>query len=251
MTRLRIKNFVNIDSFEADFDPRLAVIKGADAAAVIRAVGVVLKSRALMKGEPEIRAGTEVYAEITVSDRRFSVSARASPEQNGFDYAVSGDGGSEDFYGLIRQSPEEESIVFFPPLEKRGFSNRLGDYYAADVRYPNGLFSELTDGVGATQFFRALLRHHIKERDAAVPKGEAFSEYLCYLDLNRFWQRIEETIDLHHASWPLFIVGLRENGLPADCIYKAFSLGRQVFTDAAVPAIHPCGSQRTESEAVL
>ena len=265
-----MEEFENAGHFEASFDPRLAVLPARNAGAVRKALGVLLKSAALIGNVPKSGKETVIRAEISIRDRLFCVSARSTPETNGFSCEVTDEDGKpcQAFYREIRQNAEEEGLSCFSP-EKGRYSDRLMQYKDTERFYPAGRFAELTDGVGNTRLFRACLNEYIRAlggrtrvpggglclaADSAgrlIPGGgggpttmskreEALFEYLCFVSLNRFWQNVEEIRDIHHVCRPLFITGLPElcDGTAEASAYlqKALSLERQIFV--CCPAFH-------------
>ena len=63
--------------------------------------------------------------------------------------------------------------------------------------------------------------------------GDMLFEYLCFLNVNRFWKKVEAIRNFNHVSWPLLICGLpafAETGNDKTNYLKAaLSLNRQLF----------------------
>ena len=138
--------------------------------------------------------------------------------------------------------------------------------------YRDGEFSEITDGMGTTRFFRACLNNfirHFKPEQLVANKeftillrengsftvehsgfpGEQVTlsetestifHYLCFLHVNAFWREIECIRDIHHTEWPLFVMDFAdhiEHSVDiSPWIQRTLSLNRQTFfvCDAAV-----------------
>ena len=240
--RIQVEDFGSIGRFEFSFDPRLAVLPAPHAEAVMKAVGIVLKSRALAGQLPTV-SGAAIRAEIEAGKRVFFISASEAQEAKGFHYDVRFPGKPcADFYDTIRQRPEEEDLSRFVFDRRDRYSHRFMRYRNAEQYYSKRQFSELTDGVGDTRLFRACLHSHIEQYapDPAFPSpappdadSEMLHEYLCFISLNRFWKRIEAIRDLNHVEWPLFLCNSPFPGRNASersaCLEEALSLGRQVF----------------------
>ncbi len=256
--RIQIEDFETIDRFESSFDSRLAVLPPENAVTIIKAIGAALKSRFFAGGK--LRKSTSIRAEIKAKERSYFVAAAPSPEANGFTYSVKTEDGEPcmGFYDAIRQSAEEESLSRFVFDRSNRYSARFMRYLDSEKYYAAGRFSELTEGIGQTRTFRSCLYRFMKayvphtpyfnencrillrntgqfavDGDSALnDTEEAIFEYLCFLEVNRFWRDVEAVRDFHFEAWPVFI-----DGLPIDdcknnlSIYlkAALSLGRQVF----------------------
>ncbi len=260
--RIEIEGFENVDRFEASFDDRLVILPGQIAAAVTGAIGVALKSRILAGEAPVVNSNTFIRAELERAGETFSVVAHGSPEAEGLIYGVSTENGNRcfDFFRRIHQSPEEEKLSLFALGRSNRFSDRFMRYKDPEKYFPGDSFKKLTDGIGNTRSFRRCLGNHIRKyapecpafnRDcrmvldktgrfilessagaapAALSETEdMLFEYLCFLNVNQFWKKVESIRDLNHAAWPLFITGL--NGIEEMTYYlqKALPLDRQVF----------------------
>ena len=241
--RIHIEDFEEVDHFEASFDPQLAVLSPMIADTVIKAIGVILKSEFLIGHDPVIKEGTEITAEIEITGTLYYVTATGVPETNSFEYDVKTrkEGACDDFYEMIHQSPEEESLTRFVYDRKNRFSDRLEHYKDTEKYYPERSFSELTDGIGDTRVFRVSLKNHIKEintfdRNLLSMSDAVIYEFLSFIHLNRFWQNIESIRDFNHIFWPLFVFDLTERTDEAEQLAVAeylknagSSLERQIF----------------------
>lgn len=260
--RIEIKGFENVDRFEASFDGRLVILPGQIAAAVTGAIGVVLKSRILTVAAPGFNSSTLIRAEIEKAGETFSVVAHASPETEGLVYEVSTEAGNPcfDFFDQVRQSREEEVLSFFVLDRSNRFSDRFMRYKDPEKYFPCDSFKRLTDGIGNTRSFRLCLGEHIREyapespdfnRDCRMVLDKAgrfileksagaapaalsetenmLFEYLCFLNVNQFWKKVEAIRDLNHTAWPLFIKGLSGTESASEYLKKALPLDRQVF----------------------
>ena len=81
---------------------------------------------------------------------------------------------------------------------------------------------------------RFILESRAGSAPAALSKTEdMLFEYLCFLNVNQFWKKVEAIRDLNHDAWPLFITGLsdRIGGTEVMSYYlqKALPLDRQVL----------------------
>lgn len=260
--RIEIEGFDNVDRFEASFGSRFVILPGQIAAAVTGAIGVALKSRILAGEAPGVNSNTFIRAEIERAGETFSVVAHGSPETEELIYEVSTENGNRcfDFFRRIHQSPEEEKLSLFALDRSNRFSDRFMRYKDPEKYFSGDSFKKLTDGIGNTRSFRRCLGNHIRKyapecpafnRDcrivldktgrfilessagaapAAVSGTEdMLFEYLCFLNVNQFWKKVEAIRDINHAAWPLFITGL--NGIEEMTYYlqKALPLDRQIF----------------------
>ncbi len=260
--KIQIDNFENVGHFDASFDPRLAFLPPESAGTVVKAIGTSLKCR-FLTGEVKANADTVIKAEIETGGEAFFITATPSPETNGFTCSVRTEDGKSrtGFYDAIRQCEEEERLSRFVFDKNDRYSYRFKRYKDIERYYTPGRFSELTDGIGNTKLFRSCLRDHIKtyipqtpafnkdcrivlrdtgqfaiesvEPGALNDRQEALFEYLCFLEVNRFWKSVQEVRDFHHAPWPLFITGLPELAAgtrdATAYLQKALSLERQIF----------------------
>ena len=262
--RIRIKDFGKDDRFEVSFDPQLAVLPAPSAKTILKAIGLVLKSR-FPVGEKRIAAaGSEIEAEINLSDKPLLITAAKSSEEAGFVYEVKTADGKryDDFYGMIHQCAEEENLTCFAYDRNDRYSDRLLHYKDFEKYYARGQFTELTDGIGNTKVFRSCLNKYINtfaaqdfEPDSprrmiindtgqfrlkGPPGNDKLSEaedilfeYLCFLNVNQFWEKVEAIRDFNHVTWPLFIGGLPMfRGKTDDNAYyveKTLAFNRQVF----------------------
>lgn len=260
--RIEIKGFENVNRFEASFGSRFVILPGQIAVAITNAIGVALKSRILAGEAPGVNSNTFIRAEIEKAGETFSVVAHGSPEMEELIYEVSTENGNRcfDFFRRIHQSREEEILSFFVLDRSNRFSDRLMRYKDPEKYFPGDSFKKLTDGIGNTRSFRLCLGNYIRKY---VPEYPAFNrdcrivldktgrfilessagaapaavsgtedmlfEYLCFLNVNQFWKKVEAIRDLNHAAWPLFIKGLSGTESASEYLQKALPLDRQVF----------------------
>ena len=270
--RITIEDFENIPHFESSFDSRLAVLPPGIENTVLKAIGIILKSDLLAGDKIYASEKTLIQAEIAVDECNFIITATKSEGNNGFNIAVEDQYGNTctDFYDVISQSTEEENLSYFAFDPKNLFSERYKQYKDTEKYYSKDSFSKLTNGIGNTRLFRSCLSSHIKEYNESNKDKENFYqsvikesgevvlnspsscldgndlresdavlfEYMCYLDINRFWKEIEDVRDFNHTFWPLFINELCERTGEAttlkDYVNKALLLNRQVFVSDRV-----------------
>ena len=239
--KLKIEDFEDVERLELTFDSSLIRLDMPGAGAAAKAVAVALKS-VLMKDFAEdlsIRLGTSISADIDINGAWYFVTARGSPKTGSFDHDVRDAGGKPvcDFYERIRVNEEEDRLSWFRCDPSDPYSRRLKHYREADKYYPQGVFSAITDGIGCTRTFRALLSEYIKgfrsycfpirkDRRIALQNDGEFVltdtdgtqipinltgeerelfEYLCFLHLNDFWRRVESVRNINHVSRPLIV----------------------------------------------
>lgn len=262
--KIQISGFEDIDRFESSFDSQLAILPSRNAEAIIKAIGVTLKSRFLMGYSLNPINDAEIRVKAELSGKIHDISVTGLPIEAGFDYEVMNEDGKpcKDFYDRIHQSPEEEYLSRFLFDRRNRYSDIFMRYKDVEKYYSKGQFAALTDGIGNTRLFRASLNEHMKgympqdlslrEDDPIVinntgrfvlkgisgtasptETGDRLFEYLCFLNVNLFWKKVEAVRDLNHVDWPLFLGHLPEmQGRNSDhpgYLKKALSLNRQVF----------------------
>ena len=270
--RIRIDDFENIPHFESTFDSRLAVLPPGIEYTLLKAIGIILKSDLLAGDKIYASEKTLIQAEIAVDECNFIITATKQNDNDGFTIVVEDQFGNTctDFYDVISQSTEEENLSYFALDRKNLFSERYKHYKDTEKYYSKGSFSKLTNGIGNTRLFRSCLSNHIKEYNESNKDNEnnwqpvikesgevvlnspsscfdqnclsesdaVLFEYMCYLDINRFWKEIEDIRDFNHTFWPLFINELCERTDEAitltGYVNKALSLNRQVFVSDRV-----------------
>ncbi len=241
--KLKIDDFEDIGHLELSFDSQVVSLEMPKADTVLKAVAVILKSVRMEDFAEDlcIRSGTSISAEIDIIGAGFFVTARGSPETGGFDHDVRDSSGNcrSDFYEMIHVCEEEDRLSCFQYDEKEPYSRRLKQYKETDKYYPEGVFSEITDGIGCTRTFRALLNGFIREfepcmfpersdrkvilncngefvpynfesSEMAVELDEEekiIFEMLCFRKLNAFWNTVEDVRNCNHVVWPLFVIG--------------------------------------------
>ena len=266
VNKILIDNFENITHFETAFDARLVVLPCGIEAAVLKAIGIILKCKPLAGDKVYAPKKTVIKAEISVNGQSFSITATNSKDCE-FNTVVTDQNGNicANFYDIIGQTSEEANLSYFVFDPDNRFSERYKYYKDIEKYFAKDNFSKLTNGIGETNLFRLCLSSHIKDynksntntvnilRPFIIESGEVvlkskssyfdrkylsesdtvLFEYLCYLDINKFWERIEDVRDFHHIFWPLFITDLckrTDSTAPLkELIGKALSLNRQVF----------------------
>ena len=240
--KLKIDDFESIGHLELSFDSQIVSLEMPEADTVLKAVAVILKSVRMRDFEEDlcISLGTSISAEIGINGAMFLVTARGHPETACFDYDVRDDSGNPryDFYEMIRVCEEEDRLSCFQYDERKPYSRRLKQYKESDKYYSGSVFSEITDGIGCTRTFRAVLNKYIRDfepcifperRDCKVvlhsdgefvpccldsseklvelSKEERIRfEQLCFRKLNNFWNTVENIRNYHHVVWPLFLI---------------------------------------------
>ncbi len=239
--KLKIDDFEDVEHLELSFSPQVISLEMPVADTVRKAVAVILKSVRMkdFAGDLCIKPGTSISAEIDINGEEYFVTARGSPETGGFEYDVRDDRGDHrfDFYDMIHVCEEEDRLSCFHYDEGKPYSRRLKQYKDIEKYYPEGVFSEITDGIGCTRTFRALLNEYIKgfryqrfpirdDRRVAIRNDGEFVltdsggamepisltegerklfEYMCFLYVNDFWKRVELVRDINHVSRPVMI----------------------------------------------
>lgn len=265
--RIQIEDFENTVRYESSFDSQLVVLSPENAEVIKKALGVVLKSRSLVGEKVKAAERTIIKVEIEISGKKYFITASGLKNKQGFAYSVKTEDAElrEDFYRMIHQSSEEEHLSCFSFSSSDRFSDRFRNYKDAEKYYSKTDFSKQTDGIGNTRAFRSCLNNHIKEwnnrnsgatgsnqirikengetviissagrcsRDVLSESDSVLFEYLCYLSINQFWQKVEEIRDFNHINWPLVVFDLCERTDEtvelSDYIEKALALNRQVF----------------------
>ena len=243
ISRIKIENFCEIDSFESPLSPRFNVFKGEHAQTIIKAIGLLLKNTSILSTAKTTGAGikTHIEAEIELCGITRLVSARGLSQIDSFDYEIKEGVAQRTFNwcDCIHSNPEEDTLNLFCLSCKNNFSERFRYYKDIQAFYPNGEFARLTSGIGETQTFRACLREYIgqyrPERivsdknyhlqisddgkflaiNPQYPAGTVrlndfenmMFEYLCFLNINSFWQSIEDIRNINHEMLPLLIEG--------------------------------------------
>ncbi len=241
--KLKIDDLEDIGHLELSFDSRVVSLEMPEADTVLKAVAVILRSVRMEDFAEDlcIKPGTSISAEIDINGAGFFVTARGSPEKGSFEYEVLDGSGNHryDFYEMIHVCEEEDRLSCFQYDEKEPYSRRLKQYKETEKYYPEGVFSEITDGIGCTRTFRALLNGFIKEFEPCILSEQSdrkvilncdgvfvpFSlesseravelnkeekirfEMLCFRKLNAFWNTVEDVRNCNHVVWPLFVIG--------------------------------------------
>lgn len=237
--RMEITHFKDITHFATDFDPRLALIPEKFSESIHAALYILLGKTLKTRG---IRSGTNLSAKFRIHEKIYSVSVTPKAAEKQEHTTVFCEGkklSSKDFYESLQQSPEEDRLNRFDANPKTFYSDRL-KLYKDPVRYfGKETFSEMTDGIGLTTAFRMCLKNYIKHYEpqnfwdidplymilrndgvfeiksptspekivSLSPDARLWFEFLCFININRFWNEVEEIRDLNHIGKPLFIKG--------------------------------------------
>ncbi|MBR3640581.1 MAG: hypothetical protein IKN53_00950 [Oscillibacter sp.] len=240
--RIEIENFENIGRLALELDPDLAVLPAPYGAAIVRAIGVVLGSEFLSEGAEKENRGAVIRAVAGAMREPCSVTVRITSAGVSRTATYCRVLPFPYFLDRIRQSAEEERLCRFVYDKNERFSDLLRRYRDAETFYPQGGFSKLTRGIGDTRNFRACLKEFIRESKAQIPpfkrswrlgleedgtfritdrdgaqvalneKQDELFEYLCFLEVNSFWQEVESVRDFCHVRWPLFLSALPSAG---------------------------------------
>ena len=238
--KLKIEHFGSIQCFEAVFHSDLIVLCGVYSDQVALAIKFLIGGRLSKRVVGLFSQATRLYAEVECDDVYcVEIAAQKSAALHYVVYKHSDRSDCTDEYlGLIKQSPEEEFFNSFSALEKCNYPYRLKQYKDIEKYYPDNKFDELTDGVGKTRVFRAALNRFIRDFKPEKlradkeywltlnEKGEfqvvhpsfganespALSEtevvlyrYLCFLHLSEFWSEVERIRNINHVNKPLII----------------------------------------------
>ena len=265
---LTIKDFEDISFFEASFAPDCVMLDMPEAETVVKAASVILKSVRMrdFANELQIRPGTSISAEIDINGESFFVTAVGNPEKTGFFHETKGSDGRvrRDFYDRIYISEEEDRLSLFCYDPKDPYSKRLMRYKDPEKYYPEGNFTGLTDGIGCTRTFRAMLAEHMKEfKPCTIPglswchislksdgafvlddssisrtnnkryeaERNRIFEFMCFLSINGLWMDVEELRNCNHTGWPIFAHRLHD-AFSYFCNYSTkehLSIKRQIF----------------------
>ncbi len=263
--KIQIEDFEDVDRLETSFDPQFAVLPSEKSKTIMKALCVALKSRSLTGEKPDqTNSDAKIEVVIDIAGTAFYINAAVSAGTTGFDHTVKTEDGKicADFYEMIYQCAEEESLCFFTFDKKNRYSDRMRRYKDVEKYYAGGSFAELTDGIGNTRLFRSRLNEYVKsfmreenvfdndrrmlisdiwkfvlndsfDNTALSNKDDVLFEYVCFMEINRFWQELEAIRDLNHVSWPLFISDMPEMTSGADqtpsWLKMTKNLGRQVI----------------------
>ena len=264
INRIWIKDFGDLDSYETTFNPGIAILSSPFAKSIMNALLIAIKGRAFTDKRLNTDNFTTVKVEAEIGGETYIITLTRSHESETLDYSVTNAGGNlyRDFYERIHLNPEEEDLTCFTYDRKNRYSNRFQRYKDIEKYHSKELFNSLTDGIGSAKLFRICLNEHLKKRsprcsalndilsldmndtgqfifnssslelEPSTTKDFLF-EYLCFLNINLFWQNLETIRDFNHINWPLFIYGWPElNARPSyysEYIKKAMLLNRQVF----------------------
>lgn len=261
---IQIEDFENLSFFRSSFDSRIAVLPPESATAFKKAFGIAIKNRYLCGEKIKINEKTNIKVKAEISGKSYTVIAAGIKEQERFNYTVITAEGRvcDDFFYMIHQNYEEEQLVCFSVKREDGFSEKLKKYKDVERYYSKAEFAELTDGIGNTVLFRRCLNSYIKENSCndginnicicenGETKLNSYShsresdifgqmdnavllEYLCYIGVNKLWQRIEKIRDFNHIDLPIILIDLQKYVDKAekldDYIKRATELNRQIF----------------------
>ena len=225
---LTLRNFPNVQEYEADFACDIVFLAGEETETVLRAIDV------LTGGEEtgDIPAEALITAEVETEDGVFFVTA----EQSGIGAYLGLSDATGEYRQMIENRREERSCRFYPNRDKP-FSQRLQEYHTE----PDSIDAR---EVGSKSFFHGYVSSFIRRfqpirlrcrkdvslhlsaegeffiasADGRIPT-EALSksertafEYHCFLLLQDFWREYKEVQDIHTEKPPLLISGLSSLG---------------------------------------
>ena len=266
--KLKIEHFGSIQCFEAVFHSDLIVLRGVYSDQVALAIKFLIGGRLSKRVVGLFSQATRLYAEVECDDVYCVEIAAQKP--GALHYVVYKHSDrldcTDEYLGLIKQSPEEEVFNSFSALEKCNYPYRLKQYKDIEKYYPDNKFDELTDGVGKTRVFRAALNRFIRdfkpeklradkeywlalnskgefqvvhpsfdanESHALSETEEVLYQYLCFLHLSEFWSEVEKIRNLNRVNKPLIVTDLMERidytVDPTSYIERTRILGRQLF----------------------
>ena len=250
------------------FDPKLTILDGTGND-VIKAIGVVTDNKSIVGNltSHDLSRNSIITSEIETSDGLFRVKATWHGMKEGFSYDIFRGDSSEplnpdDFFEGIHQCEEEENLMVFRLNDRERYSERFLHYKEPEKYYSADNFRKMTGWAGITRCFRNCLSEFIREnRSTEIFSGEYimeilgngkiavsesndsngpakirgwkgdFFEYLCYIDVIRFWETFNIIWDLNHEKAPI-IVDLTGagKGFPTDILIdKTKELERQII----------------------
>lgn len=171
---------------------------------------------------------------------------------------------AEEYFNLVRQNPELDSVLFFNRFKSQDFPHKLLKYKDLLKYYPNGDFGALTNGYGPTRSFRGFISNYIKhykplrlrenkemylklsqdgefrvgrldnDEDVYLSESEnILYHYLSFISIADFWTRAEKIRNLNCVTKPLvvlnFIEFLDESIRISDIMHLSKKSGRQII----------------------
>ena len=279
ITDLKIKKFNDLDDYVMKFS-EISIIKDKSKTnSIVKAIGIVLQNK-IMYGDInklDISNETEIDAVIKIRKDIYNIEVRV--KKKGFIYNIKKNNeivvDPSFFYNEIRQSQEEERFSYYNVNKDEIMFNRLGMYKDYAYYFKQDEFLEQTDGIGLTRSFSNCLRDYMREfkKEEMNPrprmeidinkqgffvvknnngkeiKSNALKEeyryvfdYLCFININEFWGKMEEIREMDHIKTPLIISDIDSLVYKWDMdflIKKAIKLGRQiiVFTKNIEPTV--------------
>ena len=242
LKNLIIRNFEGVDRFHASFKDVNLVIGGEIASTILKAIGIVLQNKKLYNESDldNFTNNTSISARVEIDGAMYSLNVRKI--RNKVYYRVRNYENNTmvvvNFYNSIKSSPEEENLAYYKYGEYNMLSKKLGMYKDFLEFYKRKEFVRQTDGVGITRRFYLCLKNYIdnfeKERITQVgnkvidinnegnfvakdgngkvisnnrltKKEKILFDYLCFLKINEFWNKMEAIRDYNHIKSPLFL----------------------------------------------
>ena len=147
----------------------------------------------------------------------------------------------KEYFDFVKQYSELDSVIFFNKFKRQDYPHKLLKYKDLLTYYPNGDFSELTNGYGKTRSFRGFVTNYIKHfkpvrlregkegylklskdgeftvgylnNDEKVYLSESETmlyHYLSFISITDFWSRAEKIRNLNRVNKPLIVSGFFE-----------------------------------------
>lgn len=269
LKKLTIENFGKIKRFEASFNSQLAVIPDLNADEIVQAIGLVTNNKALSGLiATQMQADkTYISAELEIKNEQYLINTSGQPQAGTIEYkAYKADSmmsiSPDEIFHSIRLCEEEEGLTHFCFDKKNVYAERFLHYKDPDKYYFPGEFQKLTDGAGTTRSFRACLSKYIRDYEPDVTPLMEYKmgilsdgrfvcydanspntitkledgdlrlfDYLCYLDVNDFWNSFEEIRDMNHERWPMIIDAADLVNAPNfnELLTKSYGLQRQLI----------------------
>lgn len=259
---IKIENFGKLDHFESSFNQYFTTFTEVHAQTVINAIGVILKNTKILNHlkKTDIKKDTHIEAEFEVDNEQYLVLANGIPKEHSFRYTVQKRTGTPDFefYSRSRSSPEEDEIGIFYVNGKVAFSEKFQNYKDKETYYPSNNFGIRTNGIGNTKTFRTCLSKFISaytpekisgkenyelhigidgkfiavntananDRTSMSLYEKVSFEYLCFLNVNRFWQTVEDIRDFNHDNCPLLVIGSTTSATESVTLSKVLKAAR-------------------------
>ena len=265
--RLILENAESPGRCDAAFSPGPVLLRKAEAKAILDAAALLCGSTA-PPGYLPARAGARLTAAVAAAGRCRHVCAAG--EQGNWKLTARQENGRDctaDYLAAVHRCAEEADFDLFDGDAGSDFHDRFLRYKNSGFCYPENTFVQRTEGIGETRTFKLLLDRTIRSfppqklslsgremffslndtgrfaLSAAQPArlgtgaltGEEnkIFQFLCFLQISEFWQRLGVIRDLTRVDKPLLVTGLLE-GSDGDAqrtvlLQEAQKSGRQIF----------------------